>query len=129
MKRILLLMLLAVLPVQLIWGSVSSCPSGEHHRATESALGDAAEPDPAHRHDDASGAQHDHQHGGEHGTAGHTIGLDIECSGFHFVAVEPIAASAHPLQQRGVVVTAIAHSDHESHIPDGIERPKWCLAA
>ena len=129
MKRNFLLMLLAVLPVQMIWAGVASCPRGGHHSATASVLGDAARPDSGHRHDDASRTQHDHQRGAEHGTAGPTVGSDFECSGFQFVAVEALAGSAHLLQQRGVVVTAIAQPDHESHIPDGIERPKWCLAA
>ena len=140
MKRFVLLFLLTVLPLQITWAGVASCPPGAHHEAHASEPGNAAppddghshgdgsRPDDSHRHGDGSDAHHGHLHG-DHGTSGHAGESVLDCSLFHFVAVEPLAATAQSPGQPGVSVADIGYPGHKSHIPDGPERPNWRPAA
>jgi len=135
------------------WAGVATCPPGEHHGTGTAGHDDASGPDGAHLHggashahnahpgDDASPAPdahphadashaHDgHRHGDGQGTSGPAGGSGFDCSLFHFVAIEPLTAAPQPIQCAAVAVNDIAGTGHESHIPDGLERPNWRPAA
>jgi hypothetical protein len=152
-KRFVLLVLLAVLPLQMTWAGVANCPRGEHRDAYPTGPADLSAADDAHRHADAfhvhdahsdggrphahdapsdGGAHHahdGHRHGDDHGTSGHAGGSGFDCSPFHFVAVAPPGAIPQSLPCPGAAVAHAALLAHESHIPDGLERPNWRPAA
>lgn len=118
-KRFVLLMLLAVLPIQTAWAAgVGHCPQGDGQR-------DRA---PAPHERPHAADVHDHGIGHDHGVPGHTAGAGLDCSAFHFVALEPILALAQALPPVGVTAGDSENSGYKSHIPDGPERPCWRAA-
>jgi hypothetical protein len=115
---LILLLLLAVLPIQITWSAgISHCPHDDGHDHS------AGVPDTA------SHAADGHEHGHDDGDAGHGAGTRLHCGVFQFVALEPPAAPARPLHRAGLAVPADEHLGYTSHIPDGLDRPNWRLAA
>ena len=127
MRRFILLLLLAVLPLQTTWAGVAHCPRGEHHGEHAMASGAASHMDVGHQHGSAFNAHHDHQHG-HHGTAGHSGGPVLDCSLFQFVAVAPLTTALQSLPRPNMAVVGTVLQGHKSHVPDGLDRPNWRFA-
>ena len=118
MKRLIVLLLLAVLPLQISWAAVSfHCPQG-----SDEGVGAAAASASLH-------AEHAHEHDGDNGDDGHGAGTGLDCSVLHLVALEPTSARAQALARAGATAHGGACPGYESHVPEGLERPNWGLAA
>lgn len=118
MKRFLLLLLLAVLPLQVTWAAgVRHCPDDGDRGASVSVPGDA------------SHAGHVHKHADDSGGGGYAAGSGLDCSAFQFVALDPSAAATQWLAQAGATTHDIEYAAYKSHIPDGPDRPRWRFAA
>lgn len=117
MKRLLVLFLLAVLPLQISWAAAAfHCPQGG-----DDGVGAAAASAALH-------AEHGHEHDGDDNGDGHAIGGGLDCSALQLVALEPTSAWAQSLARAPAIAPAVACLGYKSHIPDGLERPKWGLA-
>ena len=115
-KHFVLLLLLTVLPLQISWAAgVAHCPHEGDDGVHASAAGDAAH-------------AHAHVHDTDDVDEGHAAGPGNDCSAFQLVALEPPAAPAQSLSRAGGTAPAVACLGYTSHIPDGLERPKWGLA-
>jgi hypothetical protein len=118
MKRLVMLLLLAVLPLQMTWAAgMGHCPRGADH-------GDRASVPHAASHA-ADGLEHSHDEGDD----GSGAGWGIDCSVFQFVALAPPAARAQSLPRASATAHVVARSGYKSHIPPGLDRPKWRFAA
>ena len=118
MARLVFLLLLIVLPLQTTWAAgLGYCPPDSDH-AYASAAG----------HDSHAAHAHDHGDGDDGGNRGHAAGAHLDCSAFHFVALEPFVASAHSLPQVGVTLHRVEYTGYKSHIPEGPDRPRWRFA-
>ena len=118
MKRFVILVLLAVLPLQITWGAgIPHCPHDGDDGVQISSAGDA------------SHSAHVHAHDGDDTNDGHAAGSGLHCSVFHFVALESPAAGVQPLPPAGAAAPEVVNSGYESHIPDGLDRPNWRFAA
>jgi hypothetical protein len=126
-RRFVVLFLLAVLPLQTSWAAVAHCPPRGSDAAAASAAAHATAHDDGHRHDGASVGHDGHQH--DHGTSGHSDAPAPDCSLFQLVAIDPPVAARQSPPSPGAAIAGIEHSGHPSHVPDGIDRPKWRLAA
>lgn len=116
MKRFLLVLLLAMLPIQIPWAAaLAHCPQSANDGAHVSVPGDAF--DAAHSHDTSDADD------------GHDAGAGPDCSVINLIALEPTAARAPSLPRTGTTAHDVAYSGHKSHIPDGLDRPNWDLAA
>lgn len=118
-KRFVLLLLLAVLPLQMAWAAGGAhCPPDGIGGAYAPATGEAVH---------AHAPEHEHDH--DDGDKGHAAGPEIECSAFHLVTLEPPAAPTQLLARGGGNAPDARYSGYQSHIPGGLERPKWRIAA
>ena len=118
MKRFVLFLLLATLPLQLTWAAAfAHCPRGSSHGTYASVPGDASHAAQSHVHDNDAGDE------------GRAAGSGLDCSLFHAVAIEPPAAAARLLPHSGATAADVTCSGYHSHIPDGLDRPKWRSAA
>jgi hypothetical protein len=118
MKRFLLLLLLAVLPVQTPWAAgFAHCPHDGDDGAHASVPSDASRAAHAHGHDTGDGDE------------GHAAGASLDCSVIHLVAIEPPAARAQSLSRAGATAHDVEYSGHKSHISGGLDRPNWRFAA
>jgi hypothetical protein len=116
MKRFLLLFLLAVLPLQIPWAAgVAHCPHDGDNDAYASVSGDTSHT----AHGLATGD----------GDEGLAAGAGPDCSVINLVALEPPAVRAQASPRAGATAHDVAFSGHKSHIPDGLDRPNWDLAA
>jgi hypothetical protein len=116
-KRLVVLFLLVVLPLQFSWAAAAfHCP-----RAGDDGVGAVAA-------SAALDAEHAHGHDGDDDDDGHAIGEGLDCSVLQLVALEPTSARAQPLARASAIAHAVACPGYKSHIPDGLERPKWGLA-
>lgn len=114
-KRFVLLLLLTVLPLQISWAAgVAHCAHESDDGVHASAVADGA---------------HAHVHDADDGDEGHAAGPGIDCSSFHLVALEPPVTSAQSLSRAGGTVADVRCAGYKSHIPSGLDRPKWCFAA
>jgi hypothetical protein len=127
-RRLILLFLLAVLPVQTTWAGVAHCPRGEHFGEQAVVSGNTPGLDAVHRHGVVPDAHHGHEHG-DHGNAGHSGGTAIDCSLFQFVAAAPRDTAPHSLPRPSAIAVGIVLPAYNSHIPDGPDRPNWRVAA
>jgi hypothetical protein len=127
-KRLIILLLLAVLPVQATWAGAAHCPRGEQYGDHAVQSGTSTGPDAVDPHMAVPDAHHGH-HDGDHGNAGHSNGTAVDCSLFQFVAVAPRDTAPHLLPQPSAFVIGIVLPGYDSHIPDGPERPNWRVAA
>ena len=127
-RRYILLLLLAVLPLQTTWAAVASCPRAEHQGDHASGPNNTAHADAGDRHGATDHADHGHPHG-DRGTTGHSGGPGLDCSLFQFVAVEPFDMAPQSVSPPGVALMDIVFPGYKSHVPDGLERPNWRLAA
>ena len=137
MTRLVFLLLLIVLPLQPTWavGGGYCPPDGGHpnasaadhdsHAAHAQDHGDGAS---GHHHHSHAAHAHQHGDGDDGGNRGHAAGADLDCSAFHFVALEPFVASAHSLPQIGVTLHCVEYTGYKSHIPEGPDRPCWRFA-
>jgi hypothetical protein len=117
-KRFVLLLLLAVLPLQITWSAGGfHCPHDGDDGVHASVPGDA------------SHAAHAHLHASDDGDEGHPSGQGLDCSAFHFVALVYPAAWTSSLPQTGGTVHDVEYSGYKSPILDGIYRPRWRFAA
>jgi hypothetical protein len=113
-----MLLLLAVLPLHITWAAgMVHCPRDADH-------GDRASAAHALSHA-AGGIEHAHDEGDD----GNGAGWSLDCSVFQFVALEPPAARTQTLQRAGATPHSFERPDYKSHIPTGLERPNWRLAA
>lgn len=117
-KRCLLLLLMAVLPLQ-----VTSLAAGFH------CLHDGGDGVHVSVHGHASDATHAHVHAGDDGDERHPTGSGPDCSAFHFVALVYPATWVSALPPIGGTAHRVEYSGYTSHIPDGLERPNWRFAA
>lgn len=109
-----LLLLLFVLPLQTLWAAgAGHCLSGS------GAADHAAHP---HEHDTAG---HAHEHVGGPGHDGPATDAAVDCSAFHFVALEASATVASALPRSGVLPFGHLCISFTSHIPAGPDRPRW----
>jgi len=116
-KRLLVLFLLAVLPLQISWAAaVVHCPQGGGDGVGAVAASAALH------------AEHAHEHDGDDSDDGHAIGGGLDCSVLQLVALEPTSARAQSLARAPAIAPAVACPGYKSHIPDGLDRPKWGLA-
>jgi hypothetical protein len=116
-RRFLVLLLLTVLPIQISWAAaVFHCPQ----RGDDGAGIPAASAAPH--------AAHAHAHDGDDNDYGHATGSDLDCSVLHLVALEPPSGRAQSLARAGATAHGVACPAYKSHIPEGLERPKWGLA-
>jgi hypothetical protein len=107
------MLLLVVLPLQISWAAgVGHCPNDGDHGVH--ASGDASR---------------GHVHDTDDGDGEPAAGAGIDCSAFHLVALEPPAVSTQPLSCAGETAPDVAYSGYKSHIPSGLDRPKWRFAA
>lgn len=114
-KRFVLLLLLAVLPLQMAWAAGGAhCPPDGIGGAYAPAAGEVL---------------HAHVHDTDDGDKGHAAGPGIECSAFNLFALEPPAAPTQSLARGGGIAPDGRYSGYQSHIPGGLERPKWRIAA
>ena len=117
MKRLLVLFLLALLPLQISWAAVGfHCPQGGDDGVSAPAASAALPAEYAHAHD------------GDSSDDGHSTGAGLDCSALQLVALEPTSARAQSLAGAPAIAPAVACPGYKSHIPDGLERPKWGLA-
>jgi len=118
MRRFLLLLLLAVLPLQIPWAAgAAHCPRGGDDAAHASVPGDASDEAHAHVHDAGDGDE------------GQATGAGLDCSAIQLVALEPPAVRAQSLPSAGATPQDVESSGYKSHIPDGLDRPNWRFAA
>jgi hypothetical protein len=116
-RHFLVLFLLAVLPLQ------SSLAAAVFHCLQGGGDGVGAVAASAALH-----AEHAHEHDGDDNDDGHAIGAGLDCSVLQLVALEPTSARAQSLARAPAIAPAVACPGYKSHIPDGLERPKWGLA-
>jgi hypothetical protein len=117
-KRFVLLLLLAVLPLQITWtAGISHCLHDRDDDVHASLPGDASHEAHAHVHDSDDGD-------GDHGT-----GSGLDCSAFHLVALVHAAVWKPSLPQAGATAHDVEYSGYKSPILDGIYRPRWRFAA
>jgi hypothetical protein len=115
-RRLLVLLLLAVLPLQISWAAAFHCPQGGDGGAGLSVASAAPH------------AAHTHAHDGDESDDGHAAGAGLDCSVLQLVALEPPSAWLQFLARAGAIAHGVACPGYKSHIPDGLERPKWGLA-
>jgi len=129
-KRIAILLLLAVLPLQPTWAGVAHCPRGEHYDASLGEHDAAVDAQDAHRQGDGSHRADGHPHGDAHGhgSHGHDGAAGGDCSPFQFVAMTPLVLAPQWLPLAGATIAGIALAGYKSHIPDGLDRPNWRCA-
>jgi hypothetical protein len=114
MRRFVLLLLLFVLPLQTLWAA------GAGHCLSDGGAADHA----AHSHEhDTAGHAHEHVGGAGHDAPGTDAAVD--CSAFHFVALEALATVASELPRTGVLPFGPLSISFTSHIPPGPDRPRW----
>ena len=110
-----LLLRLTVLPLQISWAAgVAHCPQEGDDGVHASVAGDAT---------------HAHVHDTDEGDAGHAAGPGIDCSAFHLVALETPVTPAHSLSRAGGTAPDFRYSGYKSHVPSGLDRPKWRFVA
>lgn len=118
MQRFIILLVLAVLPLQVTWAAgARHCPHDGDYGVSVSVPGDA------------SHATHVDEHEDDSGGGGYAAESVLDCSAFHFVALDPLAAPKQWLPQAGATTQAIDNAAYKSHIPDGPDRPRWRFAA
>jgi hypothetical protein len=116
-RRLFVLFLLAVLPLQISWAAVAlHCPQGGDDIAGAPAASAAPH------------AEHAHEHDGDSSDDSHATGAGLDCSVLQLIALEPASARAQASARSGAVAHGVACPGYKSHIPDGLERPKWGLA-
>jgi hypothetical protein len=116
-KRLLVLFLLAVLPLQISSAAAAfHCPQGG-----DNGVGAAAGSAALH-------ADHAHEHDSDDNDDGHAIGGDLDCGVLQLAALEALFERAQTFARAHAIAPAVACPGYKSHIPDGLERPKWGLA-
>jgi hypothetical protein len=116
-RHFLVLFLLAVLPLQISWAAAAfHCPQGGGD-----GIGAAAASAALH-------AEHAHEHDGDDHDDDAATGGGLDCSALQLVALEPPSAQGQSLARARAIAHGVACPRYKSHIPDGLERPKWGLA-
>ena len=116
MRRLALVLLLFVLPLQTTWAvGVGHCLFGS------GAADHAAH---AHGHDET---EHVHEYLGDATHGGQATDSAVDCSAFHFVALEASGPIASVLPRTGVLPFGPLSISFKSHIPAGPDRPRWRL--
>jgi len=117
-KRLALIVLLIVLPLQTLWAAgAGHCV--EHGGKSEHPPG---------LHDGPFSATHAHAHDGQAEEAGHATSSAVDCSAFHFVALEASWADLNALPRAGAMAFEALDRTFKSHIPKGPYRPRWRFA-
>jgi hypothetical protein len=115
MKRIFLIFLLMMLPLQFSWAIAGTYCA--HEEAAAPHFGHHV-----HKHDETRDGET--RDDGEHGTT--KLQADTDCDYCHHVPSNAIAAAAPAFARPGPGACIVADSPrYSSHIPDLIPRPDW----
>jgi len=116
-RRFLVLFLLVLLPLQISWTAAGfHCPQAGDNGADAPAASAAPH------------TMHAHAHDGDDSDEGHATGAGLDCSALQLVALEPPSARVERLARAGAIAHGVVCTGYKSHIPDGLDRPKWGLA-
>jgi len=117
MKRFLAFVLAIMLTAQTAWAAgLGHCPP-EHLLAP--AVVD-------HEHgQDASALVAGDGHRHDHGSKSTSPATGVDCSAFHFLALDPSTTAAASLARAAMIVPPIAHCGYKSHVSEGPDRPRW----
>ena len=122
MRRLVLMLLLCVLPLQTLWAA------GAGHCLPGPAVGDDAPGQHGQGHEHGA-TSHAHDHAGPSGGAGQASGSAVDCSAFHFVGLDASEVGPEMLSALGGLPFNPLSIFFKSHIPPGPDRPRWRLAA
>lgn len=117
MRRWLLILLIAFLPLQFSWAAVASLCAHEETPAQARHFGHHE-----HEHKDASGVD-------DHTTKKSVFEVDEDCAYCHLGCAQPLPMAPFALSSAPVTPqVSVQSSLHDSHFPPGLERPDRRLA-
>jgi hypothetical protein len=118
LKILVLVVLLIVLPLQTLWAAgAGHCL--DHQGTTEHPSG---------LNEEGAAEAHTHVHDGNAEGAGHATDSTVDCSAFHFIALEASSAAMNALPRAGTSPFEALNTSFKSHIPKGPYRPRWRFA-